>query len=294
MTIQHTPRLQLPYPKETAPRTDSADVPRDVAALAVALDSAALDDQGILADRPVSTVSTPGIAGRYYFVTGDADPAQNGRLYRDNGTGWNEIASVGSTSGTLAQRPAANSVRAGSFYYATDQVALYRSDGTAAWTRVTEAAGKCSLIFTDTADPGHILVTGQAWPGTTGIYADLYAKWSGKYPTALPDPLGRSLVVKGTHPDVDQIGDNDGLAAAARRVRHKHTVNDPGHRHTMHGQNEGTLDGNNGVGGVATTADGIDSAAMDLATTGITVGPQTGSEPVDGPAWITLNMQVKL
>jgi len=59
----------------------------------------AIDGQGSLASRPVSTAPTPGIRGRYYFVTGDPDTTQNNRLWRDMGTSWVE---VGSTLGGLA------------------------------------------------------------------------------------------------------------------------------------------------------------------------------------------------
>ena len=48
----------------------------------------ATDDQGTLASRPVSTPGSPGKEGRYYRTT----DAGNVRLYRDNGTGWDEIA----------------------------------------------------------------------------------------------------------------------------------------------------------------------------------------------------------
>lgn len=63
----------------------------------------ALDDQGILASRPVSTPSTPGIRGRYYFVTGDPDPSQNGNLWRDNGIGWDLIAQTRPPAKILAE-----------------------------------------------------------------------------------------------------------------------------------------------------------------------------------------------
>jgi microcystin-dependent protein len=69
---------------------DSPDVPRDIGNLAADLDAVAMDDQGILSARP----GAPFKKGRYYFVIGDADPTQNGRLYRDNGTLWVEVAMV--------------------------------------------------------------------------------------------------------------------------------------------------------------------------------------------------------
>jgi hypothetical protein len=53
-------------------------------------DIIATDDQGALASRPVSTVGTPGKAGRYYWATDDL------ALYRDHGTGWTKILTVDS------------------------------------------------------------------------------------------------------------------------------------------------------------------------------------------------------
>ena len=76
-----TPRLSLPYPA----LTDVADGPAAFSALALALDKAAIDDQGAFSSRPVSTPGTPGIKGRYYWAT-DQDI-----LYRDNGTGWDQV-----------------------------------------------------------------------------------------------------------------------------------------------------------------------------------------------------------
>lgn len=55
----------------------------------------AIDDQGIFADRPVSTPGTPGVRGRYYYVTGDPDASKNGILWRDYGTGWTGWAALG-------------------------------------------------------------------------------------------------------------------------------------------------------------------------------------------------------
>jgi hypothetical protein len=54
--------------------------------LATDLADVAKDNQGTLAARPVSTVLNPGIPGQYYKAT------DTGQLFRDNGTGWDEIA----------------------------------------------------------------------------------------------------------------------------------------------------------------------------------------------------------
>jgi microcystin-dependent protein len=81
MTIVTTPRWALRTPDSA----QVADVPADLLRLASDLDNVAMDDQGMLANRPNSTAGTPGKRGRWYFAT---DTLQ---LFRDNGTGWDEL-----------------------------------------------------------------------------------------------------------------------------------------------------------------------------------------------------------
>lgn len=84
-----TPRWGNRYPVGTdAP----ADVPLWMSRLAVDLDDHAKDNQSTLALRPTSSVGTPGKYGRYHYITGDANTKENKRLYRDFGTGWDELA----------------------------------------------------------------------------------------------------------------------------------------------------------------------------------------------------------
>lgn len=71
---------------------DNPDIPQDFLNLATDLSNVAMDDQGTLAARPVSTVGAPSLKpGRYWYVTGDGDASQNGRLWRDTGAGWVEV-----------------------------------------------------------------------------------------------------------------------------------------------------------------------------------------------------------
>jgi microcystin-dependent protein len=71
-----TTRLGLPYPEDT----DTPDVPRDIQALAQALDPiVATTGQGLLVDRPV----TAPIGDRYY-----ATDVRGGTEYLMTGTGW--------------------------------------------------------------------------------------------------------------------------------------------------------------------------------------------------------------
>jgi hypothetical protein len=84
-------RIQIPVPD----LDEAPDGPAAFAAAFTALNpEPGLDDQGVLTSRPVSTPGSPGIRGRYYFVTGDTDTTQNGRLWRDYGTGWLEIGKL--------------------------------------------------------------------------------------------------------------------------------------------------------------------------------------------------------
>jgi hypothetical protein len=89
-----TPRWTLRYPALSS----TPDVPLDIHNLASDLDGVAMDDQGLLSARPVSTVGTPGKKGRYYKAT------DTGQLFRDNGTGWDAIpiGAGGVTSELLA------------------------------------------------------------------------------------------------------------------------------------------------------------------------------------------------
>lgn len=70
--------------KMARPQTSDAvsQIRASIADIADTLDVAALALQGVLADRPASTVGTPGIQGRLYFATDTQD------LYYDTGTSW--------------------------------------------------------------------------------------------------------------------------------------------------------------------------------------------------------------
>jgi hypothetical protein len=218
-----TTRLGLPYPGPTD-GPDGADVPYWAQALAEAIDGAALYDQGILADRPTSTAGSPGIAGRFYYVLGDSTTANNGILWLDYGTGWVSLNSAGTLEDVLANLPAANTVPAGTRFFATDQVAEYLGNGTS-WARLSVPAGVTSICLLATADAGHILLQGQAWPSTSGIYADLYAKFGG---ATLPD--FRQLVPVGF-----KSGDVDfgTLLGTGGEKKHTLTVNEINHHHTV-------------------------------------------------------------
>lgn len=144
------------------------------------------------------------------------------------------------------------------------------------------------------ADPGWLLCNGAAVSRAT--YADLFGRISTAYGAGdgtttfnLPDLRGRVPVGVGTHIDVDALGDSDGITSVGnRRPKHKSSVNEVPHTHGGAFQKDGggvylqsNPGGNNGM------------QPIPPASTGITVGPQTGAEPVDQPAYVVLNFFIK-
>lgn len=229
-----------------------------------------------------------------------------------------------SGSGTLALRPAASTLPNG-FYYATDQDVNYRSDGTT-WSRVGSHAGDLILTMNAVAETGRVLLQGQN-VSRAGIYADLFAKWGTTYGIGdgattfgLPDWRGRIPAIQGTHIDVSTPGTSDGITTvSSRRPRHKHTFVPPAFSGNPGSTGTESLDHSHFVGSelVGLTPGGTtykiigNSSTFDSATTGKssththnftptgsisggTVGPQTGSEPLDGAAWMTCQLEAKL
>ena len=85
-------RRGIVYPNTN--RSDTADVPRDIAALVAALEVDVIYGQGTLAARPTSTAGSPGIQGRLYMATDQTPHA----LYYDYGTGWDPVGSLSAGS----------------------------------------------------------------------------------------------------------------------------------------------------------------------------------------------------
>lgn len=134
---------------------------------------------------------------------------------------WKPFGAVSDGVGNLATRPAANSVPAGTHFFAVDQIAEYVSDGSS-WYRTSVPAGTTvSWYKPDAAAPaGWVKYDGGNLPSSTGIYADL-ATHLGSSTT--PDTRGRMEVAIGAHADVNAVGNNDGQAAANRRPKHRTT-----------------------------------------------------------------------
>lgn len=91
-----SPRRGISHP--ALDRSDPPDIPAHIQILIDALELDVFYRQDIIANRPVSTVGTPGVIGRVFFST-DETPRT---LYWDYGTGWQAIGSLGAGSvGTL-------------------------------------------------------------------------------------------------------------------------------------------------------------------------------------------------
>lgn len=216
-----------------------------------------------------------------------------------------QTSAASNTTGTLSARPV-QPYTPGAFYYASDQDVLYFSTGSA-WVRISAPAGTTALWFKpDGAAPtGWFKLDGTALPSSTGIYADLYAHLGNT--TTTPNTVGRVPVGTGTgaHADHATVGDTDGLAVGSRRIRHKHNitvnptitrvadvqVSTPGYVL----QNVGTATGYAGGGGDGVPNGGVTvSQQPTFSASGGAVGPQTGSEPLDSPAYINTVYIAKL
>jgi microcystin-dependent protein len=110
----------------------------------------------------------------------------------------------------------------------------------------------------------------------------------------VPDLRGRMAVGKGTHLDVDNLGDSEGSALADRRPKHKTSIADPGHDHTVHYVY--------GPGGAIGNLPYYENQAghqfdtfvhTDGAGTGISAGPQTAGTPVDVVPFVVIVYFIK-
>lgn len=165
---------------------------------------------------------------------------------------------------------------------------------------------EAQLAAFPTAFPGDLRVSARATPPTgwlvcdgtavsrstySALYAAIgtaYGPGDGATTFSLPDYRGRSIVGVGVHADVNALGRNDGALVANRRPRHRHTVNDPSHVHGGAYYRDQM--------GPGTTTSGVGNNQMGnipAAYTGVSVGPQTGAEPVDTPAYLTANVFIK-
>lgn len=133
----------------------------------------------------------------------------------------------------------------------------------------------------------HADSTGGTWylcDGSATVGAGLIALVG----ATLPDARGRNLTMKGTHVDVDAIGDSDGAAIANRRQKHNTTITDPGHSHSLtafQAVNPTALTGGTGYTG-GDRSDVIHGGGVGSNTTGITAAAAGGSGIADSPSFV--------
>jgi hypothetical protein len=301
-----TPRRGIQYP-DPGTRADRADIALHISSVATAADVDVIFDQGTDAARIAAAHQAGG--GRFWWTT------DTHLLWYDDGANWQSVAPTSSAAGTLGARPAANTLVAGSSYFATDQVVPYITDG-ANWIRTgMPAGGTVEWFKPDAAVPaGWVLYDGTNLPAAIGIYADLYAHLGNTL--TKPDTRGRGTVGLGTHSDVSAVGVNDGLAVASRTPKHNssstltlpnhgHSVTDPGHNHGgLSGQSNMRVDTESG--GDYPYGSGVGLSTLQYAhqhsipsgATGLTVGNPSslpaiagsigpgGTRPIDSGAYI--------
>lgn len=100
----HSNRLDLDYP-DPASELETADVPRDIAAVVAVLERMTLFGQGAYSALPVSTSGSPGKQGRWYYAN---DGGTTGGLWYDYGTGW--IGPLGAVSTAMVEDIAISTV----------------------------------------------------------------------------------------------------------------------------------------------------------------------------------------
>jgi len=146
----------------------------------------------------------------------------------------------------------------------------------------------------DTAPGGYVMCDGAEYDKTSLVYQRLFNAIGFKYGTGstgnmfrVPDFQGRVAVGRGAHADVDTMGDSDGLAIGARSPRHRSSVGEA----TMGFDNQGIT-----AGADANVTLGSSTAVQESSVHrhNVTVGPQTGNEPVDTPAFLVVNKIISL
>jgi len=159
--------------------------------------------------------------------------------------------------------------------------------------------GDVKMAAYSTPDPGWLLCDGV--PKLRSSYPALFAKLladglpygagDGTTTFGIPDTQGRAPVGKGTHADVDSLGDNEGQAVAAnRRPKHRTSITDPGHVHTT--QNYLKPTGGSMNSGAQAPSPGTGSGT-NSATTGITVGTGNANDSLDQAPFLVFNFFIK-
>jgi microcystin-dependent protein len=171
------------------------------------------------------------------------------------------------------------------------------------WVSPSAAVAPTGSIaaYGGTAPPsGYLLCDGSAVSRATysdlfGVLGVAFGSGDGSTTFNLPDMRGRMPVgfaASGGHADVSTIGNNDGSAAANRRPKHRTTITDPGHFHTLGFYDQiGTSNLNPSSGGNSSPQ--TFTRNTDTKTTGITAGTGVANDPLDTAAYLVLNHIVK-
>lgn len=170
-----------------------------------------------LGSRPYGLIITNSDANRLEWNAGS-----------DSVPSWQPLAPPSPTTiiDTKINRPAPGTVSAGTRFFATDQVAEWVCDG-AAWIRIGKQPGEVGVNLTAVATYGCILLQGQAWPSTGGIYSDLYARLGS--PANVPDfsmfaPVGFKAGDDTFGALLATVGEKKHVLTAAE-MQHDHQVN---------------------------------------------------------------------
>lgn len=206
-------RFQIPYPNP-ATRADSADAPRDFAAVVTGIEKAAIYGQGVLASRPVSTAGSPGIQGRFYYAT------DTGILYYDTGTAWQQIGDPGAVPvGAVMDFPWSTSALPG--LWAVPQ---------------GQALAKATYTVLNT------LASASGYPHGSDA-ANLNAPdYRGRVSAGLDAGANRiTIAVSGiAGATLGAVGGVEGVSLATGELpAHNHGVNDPTHAHSVYDPGHG-------------------------------------------------------
>ena len=148
-----------------------------------------------------------------------------------------------------------------------------------------------------TAPTGWLLCDGStvgrnAYPGLFNAVSTLYGSGDGSTTFTLPDMRGRMPVGKGTHSDVSTVGNNDGVAVANRRSKHKHTP----HTHDS-SSTYSTAYGNSAGSSTGKALAWGETGAYQQNNTGNVSSTDGGSgntnDPLDAPAYLVINYIIK-
>jgi microcystin-dependent protein len=204
--------------------------------------------------------------------------------------------------GSIYMRRDGTQTNGGFIYFKSTGVSLNTG-----WIDLSIASGAEAAIPTGTisqfagaaAPAGWLICDGSAISRTTystlfDVIGTTFGSGDGSTTFNLPDLRGRvpaGYAPSGGHPDVSTLGNNDGVAAAYRRPKHRTSLSDPGHSHTIAGGNRGSGSWSYYAPGQDYETDYVLGTTSN--TTGISVGSGNANDPLDAPAWLVVNHIIK-